>query len=680
MNKKSLLSHFALGLILALGAFFRLYELGAYSIGNSYYAAAVKSMLLSWHNFFYVAFEPGASVSVDKPPLGFWIESLSAYFLGVNGFALALPNALAGIGSIILVYNLIRKSFGQFAALIAALALALTPVTVSTERNNTIDGMLIFFLLLALHAAWKAVRSGKFRYLLLGALTIGLAFNIKMLQAYMILPAFYGLYFFGSKENLRTRLWHLGTATLLLVGVSLSWALIVDLTPPEKRPFVGSSQNNTVLELIIGHNGLSRLGLNNKGKPAAPPPPPENKTPPQAAFDACASLEAGASCTLRAPEKPVLHGVCRPLPQTERFFCAPPPPNPAASFAAPAASNIEHNETGKAGLSRLFNEPLVTEVSWLLPAAFGGIVLGFFFLRDKNQRLALLVWTLWLLPMTAYFSFTTGLFHRYYLIMLGPAIAALNGIAFAVLRQILSEAPRLGNFLTLLFLLPTLFLQQKMLNGYPQTNALTLILFGCVLLGLILLLRETALKHNSRLKTTALALIAAGMLAAPFTWSGHVILDENPNTALPSASLHNQLPTSALPPDQSAQEKALTAFLLANTDPNSYLLATVNARDAAPYILATGRPVLTFGGFVGSDRIIDTSGVAEMVKNGELRYILLTKNIDNAHRDLAFWVVTTCQPTNVIGMPLPPKTSPPPPGAPPKRQPPQPPILYDCKN
>ena len=91
-------------------------------------------------------------------------------------------------------------------------------------------------------------------------------------------------------------------------------------------------------------------------------------------------------------------------------------------------------------------------------------------------------------------------------------------------------------------------------------------------------------------------------------------------------------------------------FLLANTDPESYLLATVNARSAAPYILETGRPVLTFGGFSGRDQVIDAAGVAEMVANGELRYILYSENIGNSHRDIAAWVTESGLPVSVPGV------------------------------
>jgi len=248
-----------LSAIIFLAAFLRFYHLGATSIGNVYYAAAVKSMLSSWHNFFFVSFEPGGSVSVDKPPLGLWLETLSAYFLGINGFSLAFPNALAGVLSVPVLYSLVKNQFNSRAGLSAALVLAVTPISIAAERNNTMDGLLVFSLLLATWAVWKSVERGRFRYLLLGMLLIGLGFNIKMLQAYMVLPALYALYFFGSKHNWQKRLAHMSLATVLLLIVSLSWAVIVDATPSANRPFVGSSSDNTVTELIIGHNGLKRL-------------------------------------------------------------------------------------------------------------------------------------------------------------------------------------------------------------------------------------------------------------------------------------------------------------------------------------------------------------------------------------------------------------------------------------
>ncbi|MBT3339162.1 MAG: hypothetical protein HN855_15465 [Anaerolineae bacterium] len=732
-KSKKTLTTLALVAILALGAFLRLYELGAYSIGNTYYAATVKSMLSSWSNFFFGAFEPGGSVTVDKPPLGFWVQSISAGLLGVNGFALALPNALAGIGSIALTYYLVKEQFSRGAGLVAALTLAVIPVTVSTERNNTIDGLLVFVLLLAAWAVWKSVQSGKFRYLLLGAFIVGLGFNIKMLQAYMILPALYGLYFFGAKKGWFTRIWQLGVATILLVAVSLSWAIAVDLVPEKNRPFIGSSDDNTVMELIIGHNGLSRLGLNgNKrggdgdNQPQSPADDgqrtqasaapdqtpnqtpvnglPSNQQPPQEAIDACNELALNDACTVQLPNRDV-DGTCISRPQVDDLVCAPndrpAPPNGQIAGNAPVGGQQpdggnrpdggqpggrNSSETGEAGITRLFSEPLVTEASWLLPLALVSILLTGLALivrtvsersaaqsksdshEDRpsttastssasaqglgNKWLGLLLWSFWLLPAMAYFSFTTGLFHRYYLIMLGPALAALTGMAFWSVAQLFKRNRWLG-LATLLFLaIVTLGFQTVILSEYSTASWLLPLAIVLTLIGLALVILETALK-SSILRNAALTLVLLAMLVAPFTWSVMVMTDENPNVALPTATINDTQPTTFMTPNNTTMtdnETAIMEFLLANTDPDTYLLATVNARSAAPYILETGRPVLTFGGFSGGDQVIDAAGVAEMVANGELRYILVSANMNQSHRDIAAWVTEACVPVNVPGV------------------------------
>ena len=155
--------------IVVLAAVLRFANLDALGEANHYYTAAVASMLKSWHNLFFVAAEPGGSVSVDKPPVGLWLQAISAYFLGVNGLGVLLPQILAGIMSVILLYPLVRRSFGTAAGLLAALMMAITPIVVATDRNNTMDSTLILTLLLAAWAFIKATESARWRYLLLGA-------------------------------------------------------------------------------------------------------------------------------------------------------------------------------------------------------------------------------------------------------------------------------------------------------------------------------------------------------------------------------------------------------------------------------------------------------------------------------------------------------------------------------
>src|ERR687886_861612 len=140
----------ALAAILVLSAFLNLFRLASEGYGNTYYAAAVKDMLTSWHNFFFVSFDVGF-ISVDKPPLGLWMQAASAWLFGFHGWALLFPQAIAGVLSVALIYHSVRRPFGSVAGLIAALALALTPIVVSTSRSNTIDMLVVLTVLVA---AW----------------------------------------------------------------------------------------------------------------------------------------------------------------------------------------------------------------------------------------------------------------------------------------------------------------------------------------------------------------------------------------------------------------------------------------------------------------------------------------------------------------------------------------------
>src|SRR5215216_1368731 len=245
--------------ILALSAFLNLSQLTSEGYGNIYYAATVKDMLRSWHNFFFASYDAGF-VSVDKPPLGFWIQATSAYLFGFHGWSLLLPQALAGILSVFLLYHLVGRSFGPVAGLLAAFALALTPISVATNRHNNLESLLVLAVVLAAWAFILAAETGRLRWLVVGGLVMGLlGFNIKMLEAFVVLPAFYLLYLVAAPVGWRRRVIHLGFATIVIVAASLPWVVAVDLTPPEQRPYVGSSSFNTVTDLIVGWDGVERL-------------------------------------------------------------------------------------------------------------------------------------------------------------------------------------------------------------------------------------------------------------------------------------------------------------------------------------------------------------------------------------------------------------------------------------
>jgi 4-amino-4-deoxy-L-arabinose transferase-like glycosyltransferase len=621
-------------LIALLAAFLRFYQLGQNGT-NEYYAATVKSMLTSWHNFFFVSYEPGGSVSVDKPPLGFWIEALSALIFGVNNFAFAFPNALAGVISVLLTFSLVKKPFGRKAGLIAALALAAMPITVAAERNNTIDGMLVCVLLLAAWAFFRSVETHRVGLLMLGAVLVGLAFNIKMLQAYMVLPALFLFYFLGARYKWGQRLLHLTGALVVLLAVSLSWTLIVDAVPASERPFIGSSTNNTVWELVIGHNGLERFeslrqSFSNAAQ-GAPRLDNNNSTGPGPMGNPPGNTEGTSGGQANGfPGNPA-GGPGGPGPrsnpngQIEQGEQAPLPRSGDSGWMRPGSNGMDGgsgmNGTGTAGILRLFQEPLATQASWLLPGALIGLVLFIIFQRRLGaaveQKLSVVFWAAWLLSMLTYFSFTQGLWHSYYLIMLGPGIAALFGITFWLLDHLRSWSKLLTGSLVTILSAAVIGFQIYAIYSYHYFANFFAVLLGALWLVSILL-------YWIKPRSTALATVFMAMIIAPLLWSGLTTLNPQAGYNLPQAfPIANpaEIGQKARTTSSAAQQE-LVDYLLENTKPNKYLLATLSSREASPFILATSRPVLTFGGYTGSDDIIDVDKLSQMVSSGELRYVL----------------------------------------------------------
>jgi 4-amino-4-deoxy-L-arabinose transferase-like glycosyltransferase len=382
---------------------------------NHYYTAAIVSMLKSWHNFFFVAAEPGGAVSVDKPPLGLWIQTASAAIFGVNTFGLLLPEILAGLLAVVLVYHLVRRSFGTVPGLLAALALAITPVVVATDRNNTMDSLLVLTLLLAAWAFIKATETGRLRFLLAGAVLVGLGFNVKMLEAYLPLPAFFLLYFLGSKDRIWPKLGKLALAAIVIVAISFSWIAIVDLTPASQRPYVGSSGDNSELSLALGYNGIERLlgmgrttlslstitGNNNSSSIGGFGFPSNGRG--SRGFGGQGFPGGGGRQGFQGGGQGFLGGGFNP------------------------GSGV----TGQAGPARLFTTPLSKEASWLLPIALFAI--GLLFFRERlhwpvaPKHQAMVLWGAWLLTDATFFS-VAGFFHEYYLTMLAAPLAALAAI------------------------------------------------------------------------------------------------------------------------------------------------------------------------------------------------------------------------------------------------------------
>lgn len=634
----------ALAAIVTLAAALRFGNIGAIGEANTYYTAAVKSMLQSWHNFFFVAAEPGGSVSVDKPPVGLWLQAISAYVLGVSGFSVVLPQILAGIASVILLFHLVGRSFGKLAGLIAALALAVTPVAIAVERNNTPDATLIFTLLLAAWAFLRGTETGKLRFLVLGAILVGIGFNIKMMQALLPVPAFYALYLFGSEQRWWKKIIHLGVTTLVIIPIALSWAVAVDLTPADQRPYVGSSTTNSELDLMLGYNGLQRLlgnsfGGNTRTGEADPNSAQSQNTPPASGQD-----RSGAP--------------------------GGTPPNGFDAQGGPGGQAGGMFGTGQAGVFRLFQSGLAAQVSWLLP--FGLIVLGAMatvvWRREQIVlRRGALLWGGWLLTCAVFFS-VAGFFHQYYLAMMGAPLAAVVAIGLIGLWRLRRTHLWQSSLALAIATVATVAFQIYAVNMYGTLGWWVALPIALVVVGLATLVLSMLRRNNHKLPQLAVALIIAGMLFVPAVWSGLTTAYANTSSGLTQAYSGNNrigMP-GALGGDGARRDgnqtgaaddgmpsatnggminQALLDYLQANTQDVKYLLVVPSSGAGADYVLATGRPVLYAGGFNGGDDVIDATSLAQLVENGEVRYVLWGSEGSrggNSKADITSYLQTSC--------------------------------------
>ncbi len=599
----------AFGAVLLIAAFFSFFQLTASGYGNLYYAAAVKSMVMSWHNLFFVTFDPGGFVSIDKPPIDFWIQAASAKLLGFSAFSLLLPQALAGVLSVALLYYLVRRVFGILAGLLAALALALTPISVVASRANIVDGLLVLVVLMGALAASRAAETGRLRWLFLCAVLVGIGFNIKMLEAYLVVPAFALLYLLAAPHRWRIRLVHLALAGVVLIVCSLSWAVIVDVIPASQRPYVGSSTANSEIQLALGYNGLDRLigfvGFGNR------------------------SAAAGESLNAFA-----------------RGFSA--------------------GENGAPGPLRLLNQQLGNQVSWLLPLAVIGLLALCWRFRPRRppegwrawrldrlnrQQQAVILWGMWLLTQGVFFSIAS-FFHAYYLVMLAPAICALVGIGTLELWADFRRSGWQGWLLPVALVLTGLA-QVRFLSEAPGWNSwleplLAALCLACASMLALLRLADQAqlpawLKRLSatvawawkghawqgekRLMSSALiaAIGVCTLLMAPTAWSAASL--GRSSGMLPVAGPLRQGNFLVGMANARVQvDPKLVSYLVSHRGQARFLVATLNAMQAAPIILDTGQPVMALGGFMGRDPILTQKALAQEVERGQVRFFLLPAN------------------------------------------------------
>lgn len=289
-----------LALLVALAALAAL----SYSWGISrdpvegYYAAAVRSMAGSWHDFFYGSFDPAGTITLDKLPGAFWLQALSVRAFGYSAWAMILPQALEGVATVLLLYRAVARLAGSLAGLVAAFVLAASPAAVALDRGNISDSLMILLLVLAADALSGAIaRAGHVRLrLLLAAVCVGLAFQAKMVEAWLVLPAFGLAYLVAGPGTLRRRVREAVAAGLVAGVVSIAWMSAVSLLPSSGRPYVDGSQNDSVYAQVFSYNGLGRF---------------DEQTPLQALVN---EITSSAGTTLPVTAAPPDPAACSPAP------------------------------------------------------------------------------------------------------------------------------------------------------------------------------------------------------------------------------------------------------------------------------------------------------------------------------------------------------------------------------
>lgn len=604
--------------VLALAALLRLWRLDQNGFDNEYYAAAVRSMAAGWHTFFYNAFDPAGFVSVDKPPLALWIQVASVKLFGFRPLAVLLPQVLEGVAAVAVTMHLVRRHWGPWAGALAGLFLAVTPIAVAVDRSGNTDTGLVLVLLLAGWALLVAAERGRRAGVLLAMALIGLGFNVKMLAAFVVLPTFALVYWLGAARPWRRRLVDLALGGVVLAAVALPWTIAYDLTPAARRPFVGSSAHNSMIDLAVGHNGVGRFVRLWPGARAARADTVASRRPP--AGTAAGPSEIYARLFVRAPVGPL----------------------------------------------RLADGLLAAQVEWLLPLALVGaaaLLRGGVRPPIAPPRLGLLLWSGWALTYAVIYSWAGGIFHFYYLSTLGPPLAALAAIGLTVCWRQYAAGGAAVVALVGALLLTTMW--QVYVHGaaLPTVTedwarrlpvgvlAVAVLAAGALLAGLVW--------RGVGARPGVIGRVAAGvgvgaLLAMPVAWAFSSVMVRGV-PVIPSADIGRLRPTAVSGPlrerlraAEAADRRHLIAFLRANRHGERFLLATPSAQLASPLIVATGEPVMAMGGFHGLDPILTPERLAALVAQGQVRFVMLGElsiasrlmGAEAAGRPLADWVRT----------------------------------------
>jgi 4-amino-4-deoxy-L-arabinose transferase-like glycosyltransferase len=594
-----------------------------------YYSTAVKSMSVSWQAFFYGGFDPAATITIDKLAGSFVPQALSARVFGFHAWSLALPQVVEGVVAVLVMYRVVRRWAGVTAGLLAAAIFAFTPVVASMFGHSMEDGALTLCLVLAADSWQRAVTGARLRSLVWAGVWVGVGFQAKMLQAWMIVPALAAGYLLAAPARLRARLWHLGVAGAVMLAVSLSWIALYTFTPAPSRPYIDGTTNNSAAAMVFGYNALERFNVRVPGAITLGP------------------------------------GVMVP----------------------PAPGNWAGNAY------QLFGTGFGPQISWLFPLALLALAAGLAARRRASRadpvRAGFVMWGIWLATFAVVFSDMSIVAHTAYVASLAPPVAALSGAGIVMFGRWYRAGDRPGLLLPLAVAAELAWTSHLWLDypGFlPWARWAVTVVGAVAAVALAVAWPSQRAAHTphqaaerapqparrpqletqgrsvrdgppgedgssprTRDRLVAAALIAgmAVMLAAPVTWALSVLdplyAGSSFNAAAgPGGAGGNPYRiTTTL----DGAERRIYTYIRAHRNGASYLMSVQSWLQASPYILATGQEVLPTGGFIGQALQPTPARIQQLVSSGQLRFFQLINQPLNGPEAIMItrWVKKACR-------------------------------------
>ena len=548
--------------LLIITAVLYLWGLDKSGDGNEFYAAAVQAGTQSWKAFFFGSSDASNFITVDKPPASLWVMELSGRIFGFNSWSMLAPQALEGVAAVALVAMTVKRWFGAAAGLIGGALFATVPAAVLMFRFNNPDALLVLLLVASAYCVTRALEKASGRWLALAGLAIGFAFLTKMMQAFLVVPGFALVYMIAAPTTLWRRIKHLLVSGAVMVASLGWWVAIVELWPASSRPYIGGSTDNSILNLIFGYNGLGRV-LGNTG----------------------------------------------------------------GSSGGGGGGGQGGNFSGTTGALRLFNSLMGAQASWLLPAAVIGLLAGIALRgrapRTDRTRAALLLWGSWLFVTAAVFSYGKGTIHTYYTVALAPAIGALLVISG---RQLWDARHLVFARITGAAMIATTGIWSYQLIGRENWNLglRTVVALGTIVAVLAIAFAPYATKVWRKVLLPALAtgmvLSLSGTVAYAAVTSSTAHTGSVPAAGPSGSGMGGGRMGGGMGGGGTSTSAALVRLLQADASKYRWVAAVSSSQSQAGLQLTSGDPVMSMGGFTGSDNAITLAQFEKYVANGDIHY------------------------------------------------------------